>query len=88
MAYRKLPRDLRTRITDYFEHRYQGKFFNEEMILDELSERLREVRNQFQMINSFIKISNFKFVFRMLLIITVVRSLHQFHSFLMLILIL
>ena len=55
MAYRKLPRDLRTRITDYFEHRYQGKFFNEDMILDELSERLREVRNQFKMINSLLK---------------------------------
>lgn len=44
MAYRKLPRELRVRIGDYFEHRYQGKFFNEDMILDELSERLREVR--------------------------------------------
>ena len=44
MAYRKLPRDLRLRIGDYFEHRYQGKFFNEDTILDELSERLREVR--------------------------------------------
>jgi hypothetical protein len=43
MAYRKLPRDLRVRIADYFEHRYQGKFFNEDTILDELSERLREV---------------------------------------------
>ena len=43
MAYRKLPRDLRTRITDYFEHRYQGKFFDEDNILNELSERLREV---------------------------------------------
>ncbi|CAL1262796.1 unnamed protein product [Larinioides sclopetarius] len=42
MAYRKLHRELRTRITDYFEHRYQGKFFDEEMILGELSERLRE----------------------------------------------
>ncbi|XP_064474894.1 potassium/sodium hyperpolarization-activated cyclic nucleotide-gated channel 2-like [Ornithodoros turicata] len=42
MAYRKLPRDLRQRITDYFEHRYQGKFFDEEAILGELSERLRE----------------------------------------------
>ncbi|KAJ6221196.1 hypothetical protein RDWZM_007008 [Blomia tropicalis] len=42
MAYRKLPRDLRVRIGDYFEHRFQGKFFNEDMILDELSERLRE----------------------------------------------
>ncbi|KAG0723922.1 Potassium/sodium hyperpolarization-activated cyclic nucleotide-gated channel 4 [Chionoecetes opilio] len=42
MAYRKLPRELRTRITEYFEHRYQGKFFDEEMILGELSEKLRE----------------------------------------------
>src|SRR6218665_1361879 len=30
MAYRKLPRDLRVRIGDYFEHRFQGKFFNED----------------------------------------------------------
>ncbi|EEC10970.1 potassium/sodium hyperpolarization-activated cyclic nucleotide-gated channel 2 [Ixodes scapularis] len=42
MAYRKLPRGLRQGITDYFEHRYQGKFFDEEAILGELSERLRE----------------------------------------------
>jgi hypothetical protein len=43
MAYRKLPRDTRNRITEYFEHRYQGKFFDEELILGELSEKLREV---------------------------------------------
>lgn len=43
MAYRKLPMDLRARIQDYFEHRYQGKFFDEDSILDELSEKLREV---------------------------------------------
>ncbi|XP_076317270.1 potassium/sodium hyperpolarization-activated cyclic nucleotide-gated channel 2-like isoform X3 [Tachypleus tridentatus] len=42
MAYRKLPRDLRHRITDYFEHRYQGKYFDENAILGELSEKLRE----------------------------------------------
>lgn len=42
MAYRKLPRDMRTRITEYFEHRYQGKFFDEDVILGELSEKLRE----------------------------------------------
>lgn len=35
--------DLRARISDYFEHRYQGKFFDEDSILDELSEKLREV---------------------------------------------
>ena len=43
MAYRKLPRDMRQRITEYFEHRYQGKFFDEEQILGELSEKLKEV---------------------------------------------
>ena len=32
MAYRKLPRDTRNKITEYFEHRYQGKFFDEEAI--------------------------------------------------------
>ncbi|KAM7538170.1 hypothetical protein Aperf_G00000061331 [Anoplocephala perfoliata] len=42
MAYRKLPRVLRQRIANYYEHRYQGKMFNEMIILDELSECLRE----------------------------------------------
>lgn len=44
MAYRKLPRVLRQKIANYYEHRYQGKMFNEVIILDELSECLREVR--------------------------------------------
>ena len=44
MAYRKLPREMRQRITEYFEHRYQGKFFDEDQILGELSEKLKEVR--------------------------------------------
>ena len=43
MVYRKLPRNLRQRITDYYEHRYQGKMFDEENILGELNECLREV---------------------------------------------
>lgn len=43
MVYRKLPREMRTRITEYFEHRYQGKFFDEDQILGELSEKLKEV---------------------------------------------
>ena len=43
MAYRKLPRDMRSRITEYFEHRFQGKFFDEDHILGELSEKLKEV---------------------------------------------
>jgi len=44
MLYRKLPRNLRQRITDYYEHRYQGKMFDEASILGELNECLREVR--------------------------------------------
>ncbi|CAF3589604.1 unnamed protein product [Rotaria socialis] len=41
MAWRKLPREMRNRISDYYEHRYQGKIFHEDSILQELSERLR-----------------------------------------------
>ncbi|KAH9493170.1 Potassium/sodium hyperpolarization-activated cyclic nucleotide-gated channel 4 [Bulinus truncatus] len=41
MIYRKLPRSLRQRITDYYEHRYQGKMFDEETILSELNECLK-----------------------------------------------
>jgi hypothetical protein len=47
MVYRKLPRDMRAKITEYFEHRYQGKFFNEDQILGELSEKLKEVSHYF-----------------------------------------
>jgi len=43
MAWRKLPREMRNRITDYYEHRYQGKIFHENTILNEISERLRLV---------------------------------------------
>ena len=43
MIYRKLPRSLRQRITDYYEHRYQGKMFDEASILSELNECLHYV---------------------------------------------
>ncbi|NWQ59676.1 HCN4 protein, partial [Neopipo cinnamomea] len=42
MSFHKLPADMRQRIHDYYEHRYQGKMFDEESILGELSEPLRE----------------------------------------------
>uniref|UniRef100_A0A8C4PXM5 Cyclic nucleotide-binding domain-containing protein n=1 Tax=Eptatretus burgeri TaxID=7764 RepID=A0A8C4PXM5_EPTBU len=42
MSFHKLPPDLRQRIHDYYEHRYQGKMFDEDSILGELSEPLRE----------------------------------------------
>jgi len=44
MSYRKLPRNLRQRIADYYEHRYHGKMFDERNILGELNESLREVK--------------------------------------------
>lgn len=43
MSYRRLPLDMRKRITEYFEHRYQGRFFDEKWILNEMSDQLREV---------------------------------------------
>lgn len=46
MSFHKLPSDFRQKIHDYYEHRYQGKMFDEESILDELSEPLREVRRK------------------------------------------
>ncbi|XP_067829341.1 potassium/sodium hyperpolarization-activated cyclic nucleotide-gated channel 3-like [Heptranchias perlo] len=42
MSFNKLPADMRQRIHDYYEHRFQGKMFDEESILGELSEPLRE----------------------------------------------
>lgn len=45
MSFHKLPADMRQRIHDYYEHRYQGKMFDEESILEELNEPLREVSN-------------------------------------------
>lgn len=44
MSFHKLPADMRQKIHDYYEHRYQGKIFDEENILSELNDPLREVR--------------------------------------------
>ena len=43
MSFHKLPADFRQKIHDYYEHRYQGKMFDEDSILGELNEPLREV---------------------------------------------
>ena len=43
MRYRKLPQDIRMRVQEFYEHRYRKKYFNEEMILEELSAGLKEV---------------------------------------------
>ena len=43
MSYRRLPVELREKFTKYYEHRYQGKMFDEEKILREISRPLRQV---------------------------------------------
>lgn len=43
MSFHKLPADVRQKIHEYYEHRFQGKMFDEENILGELSEPLKEV---------------------------------------------
>jgi len=42
MSFRKFPMDLRHRMDDYYEHRFQGKMFDEAAILSELNPVLRE----------------------------------------------
>ncbi|XP_030598829.1 potassium/sodium hyperpolarization-activated cyclic nucleotide-gated channel 1 [Archocentrus centrarchus] len=42
MSFHKLPADMRQKIHDYYEHRYQGKIFDEENILSELNDPLKE----------------------------------------------
>lgn len=43
MSFHKLPADVRQKIHEYYEHRYQGKMFDEDNILGELSDPLKEV---------------------------------------------
>lgn len=43
MSFHKLPADLRQKIHEYYEHRFQGKIFDEDNILGELSDPLKEV---------------------------------------------
>ncbi|KAK2110522.1 Potassium/sodium hyperpolarization-activated cyclic nucleotide-gated channel 2 [Saguinus oedipus] len=40
MSFHKLPADFRQKIHDYYEHRYQGKMFDEDSILGELNRTL------------------------------------------------
>lgn len=43
MSFHKLPADVRQRIHDYYEQRFQGKMFDENSIFGELSDPLKEV---------------------------------------------
>lgn len=46
MSFHKLPADMRQKIHDYYEHRYQGKIFDEDNILSELNDPLKEVNHE------------------------------------------
>ena len=56
MGFRKLPRPLREKIGNFYEHRYQGKMFDEKLILEEISECLREVLTNFYLRIRFISL--------------------------------
>lgn len=43
MKFRRFPGFLRVRVRDYFEQRYQGHVFNEDNILNTLSDPLKEL---------------------------------------------
>uniref|UniRef100_A0A8B9GTT0 Hyperpolarization activated cyclic nucleotide-gated potassium channel 1 n=1 Tax=Astyanax mexicanus TaxID=7994 RepID=A0A8B9GTT0_ASTMX len=48
MSFHKLPADMRQKIHDYYEHRYQGKIFDEDNILNELNDPLKEVQSYYR----------------------------------------
>ena len=43
MAHRKLAPDLQVKVHNYYEYKFKGKMFDEEVILEELNDCLREV---------------------------------------------
>lgn len=43
MRYKKLPQHLQWKVADYFENRFKGNYFEEDRIIAEMSEVLREV---------------------------------------------
>ena len=51
MRYRKLPQNIRMRVQEFYEHRYRKKYFNEELILEELSTGLKEVCTSYFPVN-------------------------------------
>ena len=46
MAHRKLPPDLQVRVHEYYEYKFKGKMFDEDVILDEMNDCLREVSKE------------------------------------------
>ncbi|KAH7966821.1 hypothetical protein HPB49_019746 [Dermacentor silvarum] len=53
MQYRRMPKELRFRLRNYFEHRHEGKAFDEDAILAELSQPLKSIFCDFTMWGRF-----------------------------------
>ena len=58
MSHRRLPVSLRDKITKYYEHRFQGKLFDEERILSEVSRPLRKVGTSTNMQENLLQIKS------------------------------
>ncbi len=46
MTFRKLSEPIKTKVRQYYELKYRGKYFNEDAILSEMNESLKQVFNQ------------------------------------------
>lgn len=63
MSFHKLPADVRQRIHDYYEQRFQGKMFDEDSILGELSDPLKEVCYSFNLSCEFLSLVSTSFFY-------------------------
>ncbi|KAJ3071193.1 hypothetical protein HDU98_005675 [Podochytrium sp. JEL0797] len=45
MTYRKLTEGMKDKVREYYELKYKGKFFEEEIILGEMNESLKQVNS-------------------------------------------
>ena len=52
MRYRKIPGQTQKRVLDYYDHRYQRKFFDEDEILQEQNDPIRRVSNVNKLVNN------------------------------------
>ncbi|XP_067848317.1 potassium/sodium hyperpolarization-activated cyclic nucleotide-gated channel 2-like [Heptranchias perlo] len=60
MINRRFPRLLRLKVSNYYRERYHGKWFNQEGIVSEMSEYLREVLNSPENVDTPLPVEEFK----------------------------
>ena len=76
MTYRALPDPVKERLSNYYEHRYQGKMFDEEQILCEISKPLKEVSD-----NEHFLFLLFKFILKCKITLYVIICKFTNHAF-------